>query len=71
MNDMIFSNLFHDVQDIVEAGKSAAYQSVNAAMLMTYWKIGERIVQEEQNGNSRAAHRPMTFSSIWYSTTTF
>ena len=44
----------NDVKVIVEDGRNTAYQSVNAAMVMTYWKIGKRIVQEEQNGNKRA-----------------
>ena len=46
----------HDVKDIIEQGKRVAYQSVNDAMIGTYWHIGERIVKEEQHGQKRAEY---------------
>ncbi len=33
-----------------------AYSAVNTAMIETYWKIGKRIVEEEQQGNERAEY---------------
>ena len=48
--------LINDMKSIVENGRNTAYQSVNAAMVMTYWQLGKRIVQEEQNGNKRAEY---------------
>lgn len=48
--------LYQDVKHILEAGRMQAYRSVNSAMVLTYWKVGQRIVEEEQNGAARAAY---------------
>lgn len=48
--------LLNDVKQIVEQGRSAAFQAVNQSMVDTYWKIGRRIVEEEQQGQQRAEY---------------
>jgi predicted nuclease of restriction endonuclease-like (RecB) superfamily len=48
------SSLIEDAKSIVENGRNTAYQSVNTAMVMTYWQLGKRIVEEEQKGQKRA-----------------
>jgi predicted nuclease of restriction endonuclease-like (RecB) superfamily len=55
-NEMIIeiNSLIEDAKIIVENGRNTAYQSVNTAMVMTYWQLGKRIVEEEQNGQKRA-----------------
>lgn len=45
---------FVDIRDLLHAGRKAAYRSVNTVMVKTYWQIGRRIVEEEQNGKVRA-----------------
>lgn len=48
---------FHaDIQAILERARSKARSAVNTAMVEAYWLIGQRIVQEEQQGSSRAAY---------------
>jgi predicted nuclease of restriction endonuclease-like (RecB) superfamily len=48
---------FHsDVSAILEAGRGTAYRAVNAAMVETYWRLGRRIVEEEQHGSNRAGY---------------
>ena len=49
-------SLVADVKSIIEQGKCQAYMSVNAAMIETYWHIGRRIVEEEQQGQKRAKY---------------
>ena len=49
-------NLLKDLRDIIASGRAVAYASVNAAMIDTYWKIGRRIVEEEQHGSTRAEY---------------
>ena len=49
-------NLLKDLRDIIASGRAVAYASVNAAMIDTYWKIGRRIVEEEQHGSKRAEY---------------
>ena len=45
-----------DVCNIIDEGRQKAYSSVNSLMIETYWKIGKRIVEEEQCGNERAEY---------------
>lgn len=46
----------NDIKRIVEQGRHAAYSTVNAVMIETYWHIGRRIVEQEQNGKERAEY---------------
>ena len=42
---------FHtDIKSILDQARTQARSAVNAAMVQAYWLIGERIVQEEQQG---------------------
>ncbi len=49
-------SFLQEVKTIIESGRQAAYGAVNAAMIQTYWKIGQRIVEEEQKGADRAEY---------------
>ena len=50
------STIVDDIKNIINNGRSAAYAAVNSTMITTYWNIGRRIVEEEQNGNQRAEY---------------
>lgn len=43
-----------DVRRIIEEGRKQAYAAAGNIALATYWNIGRRIVEEEQNGQCRA-----------------
>ena len=45
---------FADVSQILSEGRSKAHFAVNVAMVETYWNIGKRIVEQEQQGKERA-----------------
>ncbi len=45
-----------DVRRIIEEGRKQAYTAAGNIALATYWNVGRRIVEEEQNGNSRAEY---------------
>lgn len=45
-----------DIKNIITTGQNAAYAATNKAMIMTYWNIGRRIVECEQNGSNRAEY---------------
>ena len=48
---------FHvDIKAILERARGKARSAVNSAMVEAYWLIGQRIVQEEQRGSSRAVY---------------
>ncbi|MDR0830703.1 MAG: PDDEXK nuclease domain-containing protein [Prevotellaceae bacterium] len=43
-----------DIKTIIQQGQSRAYRAINTAMLETYWNLGKRIVEQEQQGKERA-----------------
>ena len=47
-------NLVNDVRSIIEQGRQQAYAAVGQAAIATYWNVGRRIVEEEQEGKARA-----------------
>jgi predicted nuclease of restriction endonuclease-like (RecB) superfamily len=48
------SVLFEDIRAILRHARSNAYAATNAIMVEAYWRIGQRIVEEEQGGKDRA-----------------
>ncbi|MBQ6753961.1 MAG: DUF1016 family protein [Bacteroidales bacterium] len=48
--------LINDVRSIVESGLRKAYKNANAITVITYWQVGRRIVEEEQQGERRAEY---------------
>ena len=52
MNKVISTNIIKDIKQIIEESKKQVVRNVNTIMLQTYWNIGKRIVEEEQNGNT-------------------
>ena len=52
--DLAHNHFFSDICSIIETGRRQAYAEVSRLMMETYWKIGQRIVEEEQKGNLRA-----------------
>lgn len=50
------SRLFEDVLAILRNARRMAYTAANAAMVDAYWRIGQRIVEEEQGGAARAEY---------------
>jgi len=50
------SNFIAQIKEIIFAARQKAYTAVNFAMVEAYWLIGKRIVEEEQQGNERAAY---------------
>ncbi len=51
-----FESLISDIHRIIKRWKVYAAQSVSIAMIKEHWEIGQRIVEEEQHGESRAAY---------------
>ncbi|MDR0604103.1 MAG: DUF1016 N-terminal domain-containing protein [Bacteroidales bacterium] len=45
-----------EIKQIFASARQKAYSAVNFAMVEAYWLIGKRIVEEEQNGKSRAEY---------------
>jgi len=51
-----YSQLFTRVADLLEQARKHSARSVNAIMAYTYWEIGRRIVEHEQQGKKRAKY---------------
>ncbi len=51
-----YQNLLSRISDIYAAGRVRATQSVNRELIETYWRIGEHIVEFEQQGKIRAEY---------------
>jgi len=47
---------YSDIHEILKNTKSTAYAAVNDIMTYAYWDIGERIVEQEQKGISKAKY---------------
>lgn len=47
---------FRDISNLLENARKQAKTAVNTAMVYTYYEIGRRIVEEEQQGENRAAY---------------
>ncbi|MDO4289805.1 MAG: PDDEXK nuclease domain-containing protein [Eggerthellaceae bacterium] len=56
IEDAQLNRLCEDAFSIIEAGRKNAYRAVNVAMVYSYFELGRRIVEEEQNGSSRAGY---------------
>lgn len=56
MNNIDSHTFVNDIKQLIEQGRQAAYSSVNAVMIDTYWHIGQRIVEQEQRGSKRAEY---------------
>ena len=52
----VLDALVNDLRAIIVQGRGRAAVAINAEVVHTYWQIGERIVREEQGGDSRAAY---------------
>lgn len=58
------NNLIADLRTIIEQGRRQAYAAVNQVAVLTYWHIGQRIVEEEQHGEVRAQYGTRLIKSI-------
>ena len=57
MNELTTNgNVLNDIRRIIEDGRRQAYAAAGQIAIATYWNIGRRIVEEEQNGQERAKY---------------
>lgn len=48
--------IYSDIAQLLYIARTKTYKAINSVMVETYWKIGQRIVEEEQKGESRAKY---------------
>ena len=49
-------DLVSEIRSIIETSRSNAVRSVDFCRVQMYWRIGRRIVEEEQDGSARAEY---------------
>lgn len=54
--DDVKLTFLQNVSDLLEQAKKNAKTAVNLSMVYTYYEVGKRIFQEEQNGKERAGY---------------
>ncbi len=59
-----YSKLFDNIKTVITQAQSFAYQSVNFAMVHAYYKIGQLIIDNEQEGNLRAEYAQKTLKKL-------
>ena len=55
---------FQSVKDLILESRSRIFRAANSELLYTYWEIGRLIVDEEQNGQSRAVYGESTLKNL-------
>lgn len=50
------SNFYNGIKAVLTDARTNAYRAINFAMVEAYWRIGQLIVEEEQQGKSRAEY---------------
>ncbi len=56
MNIDIRKNIYEEIKNLLASARENIVSNVNSTMTKTYFLIGKRIVEEEQNGNERAEY---------------
>ncbi|MDO8455772.1 MAG: PDDEXK nuclease domain-containing protein [Burkholderiaceae bacterium] len=56
--------LYQGIRDILLAARTQVRQTVNTAMVQTYWQIGRLIVEGEQGGEKRAEYGKRVLSDL-------
>jgi len=58
------NNFYDDIKSLVDNARKGISHSINHIMVQTNWLIGERIVEQEQNGAKRAKYGAYIIKSL-------
>jgi hypothetical protein len=56
IDDTAYAGVLTDVTHLLESARHATARSVNSIMTASYWAVGRRIIESEQEGKGRAAY---------------
>lgn len=57
-------NLFAEIRETILKARTLAYKNSNAILLKMYWEIGRIIVENEQQGKSKAQYGKATLNNL-------
>lgn len=63
-HQVMMTPLIQDIKALLHQARNSVYQTINTTMTQTYWEIGRRIVEEEQNGETRAQYGKALIQSL-------
>lgn len=70
MPQPLSTTLLADIRQLLTQARQTLVQSVNAAMVQTYWQIGRLIVEHEQQGQARAEYGKQVLAQLATNLTT-
>ena len=56
--------LFYSIKEIVQKSRERVFRTINGTLLETYWQIGRIIVEDEQQGKSKADYGKETLKNL-------
>ena len=56
MGVQIYNHLLNNISETYNNGKVRAFNAANIALVQTYWKTGQHIVEFEQDSNAKAEY---------------
>ena len=64
MANITNNQIIEDIRNLLIFSRQHLQQSINSAMVQTYWQIGKMIVEDEQKGESRAEYAKKQLEQI-------
>jgi predicted nuclease of restriction endonuclease-like (RecB) superfamily len=58
------SHLLQSIKDIILESRKRVFRITNTALLQTYWQIGKLIIEDEQQGKSKATYGEATLKTL-------
>ncbi|GGG61407.1 PDDEXK nuclease domain-containing protein [Epilithonimonas arachidiradicis] len=56
--------LFQSIRDIINQSREKVFRVANSTLLLTYWQIGQLIVEDEQKGKERAEYGKFVLKNL-------
>lgn len=58
------NNIYQSIREIISLSRQRVYRIANSVLLETYWQIGKLIVEDEQQGNTKAEYGKATLKNL-------
>lgn len=64
MNEIVQTQLLDNIKELLATSRQNIIRVVNNTIVQTYWQIGKLIVEDEQNGNTRAEYGKQVLANL-------
>lgn len=64
MTALSHTPLLNELRALLANSRATLQKTVNSTMVLTYWQVGQLIVEDEQQGESRAAYGKQVLKSL-------